>query len=189
MMQAFVENLIEAFRTPRTSARRMIALAPNLRDCLLMVVLAFAIQGLLSGLLSGPSAGGIAARFAELGLQLALFFLIVIGAHRIGARFGGKATPEQIGPVVAWHYLVTSFLAPLNVLGMRAVNPETGSAGILFLLVPFSVGLSIWLLASFLAEAHGFQRLGPVIMATVAGFLGLGLITMIFLGIVSGAAR
>lgn len=44
MIQNFAANLVEGFVQPRRSARRVIALAPDMRTCLLMVVLAYAIQ-------------------------------------------------------------------------------------------------------------------------------------------------
>lgn len=190
MIQPFTENVVEAFRAPRLSARRIIAQRLSLTDCLLMVVLAYALQGLISGLMSldaleGRGLGSLGARLAELGLQLVLYLVLATGVHRVGARFGGKAGPIESASVVAWHSLVTAFLAPLNVIGMRAVDPE-GGASLLFLLAPLSVGISIWLFASFVAEAHGFQRLGPVIALSVGGFMALGLVTMLFLGMISG---
>lgn len=190
MIRAFVENLLEAFRDPRESARRIIAKRMGMADCLLMVVLAFAVQGLLAGVLSlgdGREGPGLGARAAELGLQVVLYLVLATAVHRVGARFGGHAGPEASAAVVAWHYLVTAFLAPLNVIGMRSVGSE-GALGLGFLLVPLSVGLSIWLFASFVAEAHGFRKLGPVIAVSVGGFMALGLITMTFLALVSGGS-
>jgi hypothetical protein len=191
MIQAFALNLIEAYTQPRVSARRMMAIAPGPHECFLMVVLAFAIQALVGDAWSltfgTGGAAGFTARLAELMLQVLLFVILVAGVHGIGRRFGGTASQPEVAAVVAWHYLVSAFLAPLNVIGMSAVDGD--GAGIAFLLVPVSVAVSIWLFASFVAEAHGFRKLGGVILASVGGFAALGFIAMLAFGLVAGAPR
>lgn len=188
MLQAFAENLIEAYRDPRHSARRIMAIAPRPEECLLMVVFAFAVQAFVGDLwalsFGDGETAGLGARGAELVLQVLLYLILVTGVHGVGKRFGGTAEPREVGAVVAWHYLVTAFLAPLNVLGMSAVTGE--GAGIAFLLVPLSVGLSIWLFAAFVAEAHGFRKLGGVILASIGGFAALGFLAMLVLGLFAG---
>ncbi|MFO7857033.1 MAG: hypothetical protein R6V44_17795 [Paracoccaceae bacterium] len=191
MIQAFAANLIEAFTAPRLSARRIMAVAPGPQDCFLMVVLAFAIQALVGDAwaltFGAGEVPGFTARLAELMLQVLLYVILVAGVHGIGRRFGGTASQPQVAAVVAWHYLVSSLLSPLNVLGMSAVDGE--GAGVAFLLVPLSVSVSIWLFASFVAEAHGFRRLGGVILASVGGFAALGFIAMLAFGLFAGAPR
>jgi hypothetical protein len=45
----------------------------------------------------------------------------------------------------------------------------------------FGAGLAIWLLASFVAEMHGFRSRGRVLAGIVLGFLGLSMVlTLIF---------
>lgn len=194
MIGTFLQNVFDAYRAPRRSARWILERRPSIPDCLLMVVLAFAVQSgfaVLIGQLPAPEDGAAPApalgmRLLELLLQLVLYAVLTAGAYAIGRRFGGEAGPEQIAAVVAWHYLVTAFLAPLNLLGARAMGPE-GAVSPLFLLIPLSVGISIWLFASFVAEAHGFRKLGGVIAASVAGFVALGLFTMVLASAFSGA--
>lgn len=196
MFQAFAANLIEAFSAPRTSARRIISVAPSMRDCLLMVVLAWALQSIVGeafalidpvSIDSARASATIGQRFGELVVQLILFLVLASGVFAVGQRFGGAATRNEVAAVVAWHTLVTSFLAPFNVIGMRAVDPAQNEAGAAFLLVPLSVGFSIWLFASFVAEAHGFRKIGGVIAVTIGGFIVLGLIAMILLRLVGAA--
>ena len=192
MMRIFAVNLFEAIFQPRRSARRMIERAPELGECVLMVVLAFAIQSvavtLVDLVMSFPHRGaGLAARLLELLLQLTLYFAMVQGAYAIGRRFEGRATREEIAIVVAWHSLVTAFLAPINAVGFAAANPESGLPEGLVLLLPASVGVSVWLFAQYIAEAHGFTRIGPVVAATVFGFIGLGFMAVLLAGIFGAA--
>ena len=53
--------------------------------------------------------------------------------------------------------------------------------------LPHSISISIWIFASFVAEAHGFRKLGGVIAASVAGFIALGIFTMVLASAFSGA--
>ncbi|MGM0585419.1 MAG: YIP1 family protein [Pseudomonadota bacterium] len=194
MIRDFLLNVLDAYRAPRRSARWILERMPSMPDCLLMVVLAFAIQslfGLLVARIPGgegasPADGGLSMRLTELVLQLVLYAALTAGAYAIGRRFGGQAGPDQIAAVVAWHYLVTAFLAPLNLLGARAMTEE-GTVSPLFLLIPLSVGISIWIFASFVAEAHGFRKLGGVVAASVAGFIALGIFTMVLASAFTGA--
>ena len=190
-MQAFAANVLEAYYAPRASARRIIAAGPDPQECFLMVVLAFAVQALVGDawllMVEGGRLPGLGARAFEFMLQVLLFVILVAGVHGIGRRFGGTANQPEVAAVVAWHYLVTAFLAPLNVIGMSAVDSE--GAGPAFLLTPISVAISIWLFASFVAEAHGFRRIGGVILASVGGFAALGFLAMLAFGLFAGAPR
>ena len=181
MIQAFAENLLEAYRDPRASARRIMAARPNPQECFLMVIGAFAIQAFVGDAwalsFGAGEVAGLTARGAELMLQVLLYVVLVAGVHGIGKRFGGAADQPAVAAVVAWHYLATAFLAPLNVIGMSAVS-ESGT-GVAFFLVPISVVLSIWIFASFVAEAHGFRRIGGVILASVGGFAALGVVAVL----------
>ncbi len=189
MIGSFVANLVGAYTDPRASARRMLALSPSMGDSALMVLLAFAIQslfGILLGMAGEAELAGFGRRISELALQFLLFAVLTMGAWLVGRRFGGRATPQSLAQVIAWHYLATSFLAPVNLIGAQAMT-EGGGAGILFLLVPVSLGLSIWIFAAFVAEAHGFRRLGPVVLASIAGFVALGIFTMFIISLFVGA--
>jgi hypothetical protein len=195
MIGTFLTHILEAYRAPRRSARWILERGPSMTDCLLMVVLAFAIQSVLALLVgrlpapvegaAAPGAADLGMRLAELMLQLVIYAVLTAGAFAVGRRFGGEARTDEVAAVVAWHYVVTAFLAPLNLIGARAMGPE-GTVSPLFLLIPLSVAISIWVFASFIAEAHGFRRLGGVIAASVAGFLALGIFTMVLASAITG---
>ncbi|SFH82700.1 YIP1 family protein [Albimonas pacifica] len=187
MILEFLKTVAMAYRAPRRSARAMLDRAPSMTDCALMVVLATLVQAMFGAVVDlamggdGPSMSALGARMTEVALNFFMFAVLTAGAYWLGRRFGGKAQPADMARVVAWHLLVTAFLAPLNLLGIHAItsaNPEDGASA-LALLAPVSVGLSIWLFAAFVAEAHGFRRVGLVAVATVGGFIALGFATMI----------
>ena len=187
MILEFLKSVFGACRSPRRSARAMLDRAPSIADCALMVVLATLVQAMFGAVVdmalgeNGASMSALGARMTEVALNFFMFAVLTAGAYGLGRRFGGKAQPADMARVVAWHLLVTAFLAPLNLLGIHAItsaSPEEGASAFA-LLAPISVGLSIWLFAAFVAEAHGFRRIGVVVVATVAGFIALGFVTMI----------
>ncbi|MFT6776034.1 MAG: hypothetical protein ACJA1L_003758 [Paracoccaceae bacterium] len=189
MFAALIANIIDAFRSPRASARAMMARNPSFEDAALMVVLAFAVQGAAGTLVTAMVTGELSPfnpglMIGELGMQMLSFGALTIGAHEIGAKVGGKATRRQIAGLVGWHSVVTAAFSPLQFLGVHAAI--SGQGGPLFLLAPLSVGVSIWLFAAFIAEAHRFSRIGPVIAATVAGFVFLGAVVALGIAIVFG---
>ncbi|MDF2232557.1 YIP1 family protein [Albimonas sp. CAU 1670] len=193
MILEFLKTVAEAYRSPRRSARRMLDRAPSMADCALMVVLATLVQAMFGAVVDmalgdgGTSMSALGARMTEVALNFFMFAVLTAGAFALGRRFGGRAQPADMARVVAWHLLVTAFLAPLNLLGIHAIteaSPE-GGASALALLAPISVGLSIWLFAAFVAEAHGFRRIGAVVAATVAGFIALGFAMMILVTLFS----
>lgn len=189
-VRAMAENVVEAFTVPRLSARRIMAIGPSFQDCVLMAVLAFAVQGLtgeIGGrLLTGSAGPGIGHRIAQLAVQLAIFLMLSWGVYDIGRRFGGEGTREDCMAVVAWHVFATAFLAPFTLLGVNALTPDRVVPGILFFLAPLTVVVSIWMFASFVAEAHGFQRLAPVVFASIIGFFLTGIVAFVLLGVVTG---
>jgi hypothetical protein len=189
----FAANILEALTAPRRSARKILRAEVSLSDCVLMVILGVAVHGIVSsGLalidpsLASMGGAGLGVRLAEIGVQIVMFFLLSGAAFTVGVRFGGKGSLPELRSVVAWHALATGFLAPLNVIGMSGVTPEGGNPGIGFLLVMVSVGVSVWVFASFIAEAHGFKNIGGVIGVTVMGFMLFGLVAMMLMGIVTG---
>ncbi len=193
MIANFAANILEAFTAPRRSARNILRADLSLLDCLMMVALGVAVHGIFATVLpvfdpelAPKGVGGIGARAAEMAVQIVMFFLLSGAAYAIGLKFGGTGTLQGLRAVVAWHALASGFLAPLNVVGMRGVSVESGGPGATFPLVMISVGLSVWIFASFVAEAHGFKKIGGVIGATIMGFMLFGMLAMVLLGLMTG---
>jgi hypothetical protein len=157
-----------------------------------MVILGVAVHAIIADVLAlaVPSlaplgAVGVGVRAAEMGIQVAIFFLLSGAAFGLGRQFGGTGTLPDLRKMIAWHALSTSFLAPFNAIGMSGLTPD-GQPGATFPLVLISVGVSIWIFASFIAEAHGFKKIGGVIGATIMGFMLFGMVAMMLMGIVTG---
>ena len=207
MILNFLANLALALRRPRLSARWMLDRAPAAQDCALIVLLSGLVQvvfveaaSMIVAAARGPADASALEAFAggdETGLSLAsiMFQLAETGvvaavmtaaAWAIGARFGGRASLIETGRVVAWYSLVAACLAPLHLLGFSAVDMEAGEVSILFLLAPLAAGLQIWIFAAFVAEAHGFAKLGGVIVVTIAGMLALGFLSLMLVSMLAG---
>ena len=192
MLANFAANILEAYTSPRVSARRFMRADLSVVDCVLMVILGVVAHGIIADImvLAVPSlaemaGAGLVPRLAEMAVQVVMFFLLSSVAYSVGAHFEGKGTKEQLRAVVAWHALVTGFLAPLNVLGMSGLSSD-GQPGAAFPLAIISVGLSVWIFASFVAEAHGFKKIGGVIGATIMGFMLFGLVAMVLMSAITG---
>ena len=177
MLADFLAALRIGFINPRASARAFLASEAGLREAAYLTLLAFCITGLTSAVmaqalgatsaLSGPEGLSI-----QLGLHFFQLLAMSVAAHELGAKFGGRATRAQMAVLSGWHLVLQSLIAPVQTLALRAA--QTGDGSVLALLLPLSVGLLIWIYACFVAEAHGFARLGPILAATFAGFMLIG---------------
>lgn len=189
--QAMAANLVEALTEPRKSARRILEIEPSFADCAMMAVGGFAVQGLAGefiGLLGAADTGGggVAALLAQVVMQLLLFAALAWGIWIVGKQFGGRADQSQSMAMAGWHALVTAFLSPLALLGMSAAQDGSPLPGLFLLLAPLTMGYSIWIFACFVAEAHGFTRMTPVILASIGGMFALGVLSLVLAGLLLG---
>lgn len=190
MFAVLIANIIDAYRNPRASARALLSRRPTLRDAVLMVLLAFAIEGVFGIVISFAYDGAFpptlpGAQLMRLLLVLFAFGLAATLAHVVGGWFGGKATLTQIAAVISWHAVVLTAISPISFLMVMAAQSGSGGAvtPVLLLVV---VGVSIWLFASFIAEAHGFASVLPVIGVTFAAALGVAMIIATLLAVILG---
>lgn len=189
MFFAFLDNLRLGFTNPRASARALLGRGATVRDAVDMAVLALCIQwaaekGVSWGFNGTAEATGGFALMVHMGLQLLQLALMSIGAHEIGARFGGKATRDQIAVLSGWHLLLQAVLSPIQILAVHAALAQ--QATLLVLLLPLSVGLLVWIYAAMLCEAHGFRRIGPALLAVFLGFMALGMVAQLVLSLLVG---
>lgn len=185
MLAAFLANLAEAFTSPRASARGIISRGGDMQQATLLCCFAFCIHIIGGNLTSLALDGSLPEtnpllRLTTLGLQLLQFLALTFGAHLACARFGGTASRHQIGMLTGWHAVVNSVMAPIQLVAVRAV--ETPESSGLLLLLPITLGISVWIYSAFLAEASGFKRLGPVVLGVIAGFVFLGAAMQVLLG-------
>ena len=101
----------------------------------------------------------------------AMTSVLTAGAiHFIGRSFGGIGTCAGALALVVWMQFLLQLLQLLQQL--------------LFLLVPVladlmgfaSILLTLWLLVHFVAELHGFRRIGFVVLGVFLSFLAIGML-------------
>ena len=181
-MNELVANFAEAFLRPRNSALRILAAARDWKTTLLLGLLAFSLQMLLTlvtrtvlGIGPIPDAaeqpagpGGI----TPLGMAL-LQFAIVGMAFGVGRLFGGRANFREIVAVLSWYGVATSALVPVEIAWIYQILSGAQSS----LLIAFGIGLrlfALWILANFIAAAHGFRNAFSVMLCIVATLFLLG---------------
>jgi hypothetical protein len=180
-LKPFLDLLTLGLVQPRKATRLLLNARPNLAERFTMVGLAAAMQALMTSfaaLLAPDLVGATSAGVGFVG-HLALAAAVLIGyvvtatlAYNIGVRFGGKGAPADVATGVALHAVLVAALTPLQIAAIGA-----GAAPMLLLYL----GLNIWLLASCVAEAHGFEKTGPVAAVTVGVFFLIALVISVVL--------
>ena len=177
MIGAVLENIIGGYLHPRASVRRLLAGGHGLDAAIAMVILAWVVREMFFILVPGGREGdaGFSLAYYLVGLvdSLITFGLFTLMICYIGRMFGGEGSFQQSALVAAWYLLVTSIIVPLILPAVvsiieaaQAGNEMPGGAG---LVVLASSALMLWLLASYVAELHRFQRTINV-LAVIFGF-------------------
>lgn len=199
-----IATFAEAYTEPRRSARGMVLAAPSRVEMLMMVTAGYAIANVVLSLMSfalpdlfdpsalrpegeeAPSDGTpatppnpMAFHLYSLSFQYLQFLLIALLAWGLGTRSGGRASFQEVAGVVAWHGLASSVALPFILLFFLMM--QQGDGGLIGLLLVLGGMLYIlYMFSAFLAEVHGFENVGLVMLATVA--VGIG--AMFFMGLV-----
>lgn len=177
MIGAVLENIIGGYLHPRASARRLLAGGHGIDAAVAMVVLAWVVREMFFILVPGGRQGdaGFSLAYYLVGLidSLITFGLFTLMVCYVGRMFGGEASFRQAAIVVAWYLLVTSVIVPLALPAVLSIV-EAAQAGAEVpagagLVVLASSALMLWLLASYVAELHRFQRTVNV-LAVLFGF-------------------
>lgn len=186
MIADTLRRLAEGVISPRSSARWILSGHHDARTAVLFTVLGYLIVAMFSIVMAPlmpehPAAdiNPLIGHLADLTLRVVSVFvqgLIVFGVGRV---FGGTGSRRQSFVIIAWHSLVTSFLAPLIMLGGAQVQAEPSGSAILVVIA----GLAYtWLLAVYVTELHGFRSVGLVLAAILAISAAIG-------GLLLSAAR
>jgi len=202
MFGDLAKSVIEGFLAPRASSRRMLAGDHRWDAIILMAVFAYLVTAtfevMMSARLSGPS---VTARHVG-GIMNTVVTLIVVAflATRLGRILGGTGTFKQLALVVSWQQVVTSFLSPfwlpLYVAWLRVLEAAerdgrgaVGAPGIaeiggaVLVSGVAAAAYACWLLASYIAEAHGFRSAWGVMIVMI----GLPLLAVFVLMNLTGA--
>ena len=183
-LKQFIDLLSRGIATPRPVVRRMIDARPGPVDRVMLVGLAAALQGALwaavgvlaPGMFQGAFSGGLgfSGHLALAGLVFVNYAITTAAAIFFGGKFGGRGASGDVATAVAWHSVLAAALTPLQAIGFGSAGPEgaLGPGSALFVLL--FLALNIWLLASCVAEAHGFASTGRVAAAVIGLFFVFG---------------
>ena len=149
--------MAEAYTSPRQSMRRILAMQPDERARLLMVVMGTVISMIgfvaLGQREEVPGPGVIVFGYVVTILGALLQYYILAWLVGTACRsFGGKGEFKDDRTMIAWLSLVTSPVSPLLLIGVRASD----SPGIALMVIAVTI-LLFTLLSSFIAEVHRFR--------------------------------
>ena len=173
---------------PRAATRILLAegvpLPARTAGLLLVAVLSAVLASLQLQLspqaLDPMSAFMLASPFRAAMVQWAFLALSVVLIHRVGRAFGGTGSFPDALLIVVWLQCLTLVLQ-LAQLVLNILSPAL--AGILGL-VGFVVFL--WLMASFIAELHGFRSRGLVFAGMVVSAFAAGLVIGLIVIFIAG---
>lgn len=104
-----------------------------------------------------------AAAIRDLAQQMLSFFAVSFVAWLIGSKVGGRASFQEMMSVVAWHHFISAPAAALVAVFVLTMSPDSIFLGLLASLV-IMIYL-VYVMAAFIAEAHGFESVGRVLLA------------------------
>ena len=179
--------VVEGYTAPRASVRRLLDGGHGIEVALGLLALGYLVQAMLT-IVFLPAGLGIFGHMLAIVQQLVTFFLLSALVYGIGRLAGGTGTMEGAQLVVAWHALVTSLLSPLAIGVSTAAfrSGEEGAGGIppgMGVLALVYVAISLWLMANYVAELHGFRSTWGVLGAIV----GVSVVFALLLGVIVGA--
>ena len=179
--------VVEGYTAPRASVRRLLDGGHGIEAALGLLALAYLVQAMLT-ILFLPAGIGIFGHMLAIMQQLVTFFLLSALVYGIGRLAGGAGTMEGAQLVIAWHALVTSLLSPLAIGVSTAAfrSGEEGAGNIppgMGFLALIYVAISLWLMANYVAELHGFRSTWGVLGAII----GVSFVFALMLAVLVGA--
>lgn len=203
MLSALILRIAESFWAPRRAARRLLERAPTFQEGVLMALagvtlklaLVLALEILFGETVqeayvalvpapdgapeTAPEVDLVSRAAVQIALTLAGFAAIVALAASIGRRFGGVGSPIRLAAVVGWWSLVDAAADTAQSL-MILSAPSAMAAPVMVAVMALNLYL-FYMLAAFLAEAHGFAAVFPVMVAMFIVSIGLGMIVLAIL--------
>lgn len=178
--------LRESLRTPRAVARQLMALglpAPARWTALALTAVLSAILAHMTfsllAITAGPDAAAIPAPLTTAAMQGVVLVLTVIGVQLIGRKLGGTGDLLDAVLLIAWLQFILICVQAVQLVAILIVPPLSGMLSVV------GLGLFLWLLASFVAEMHGFRSTGRTLVGIlmslfVVAFVLATVITVLF---------
>lgn len=185
-MQPMISLLLRliglSYRNPRQGMREVHQRVSGYRGALLIFGVAFSASSVMSIFVSlAGGVGGVALSNVVVSLLVSLMasVIAIVLIYFIGKMFGGKATPQQVAVMLAWHNMTTAIFAPLV-----AIAQISQGGGLISVILLVMIAFVFWLLANFTAETHGFRSASRVAAVMfVMGFLLSSLIAGLILSL------
>ncbi len=177
-----------SLQDPRAATRALLAEAvplPARTAGLLLVAVLSAVLASVQIRLSPQeldpiSAAMLASPFRAAVVQWAFLALSVVLIHRVGRAFGGTGSFPDALLIVVWLQCLTLVLQ-LAQLVVNVISPAL--AGLIRL---GGFALFLWLMASFIAELHGFRSRGLVFLGMVVSAFAAGLVIGLLVILLAG---
>lgn len=187
MIGAVIENIIGGYLHPRASVRRLLSSGHGIDAAVLMLILAFLVREMMVLITPGALPEGTVLSFGQIIFDviptLLAFALAATLICYVGRAFGGTGSFTDSALALAWYEIVTSLIFPLMQVSMVRVLEAFKQAGAEMeaggtigpvevpggaaLVVVVGAGISLWLLAAYIAEVHGFKRTVTVFVAVL----------------------
>ena len=166
---------------PRRAARVLLAedvpMAARTAGLLLVAVVAAVLASLPVGMQPGTvdpaSAFMLSSPLRAAMIQWFFLALSVVLIHRVGRAFGGHGSFADALLIVVWLQFLMLGFQLLQLMAFVASPPFAGLLGLA------GIVLFFWLMASFVAELHGFASRGAVL----AGIIGVTVAAGLLIGV------
>lgn len=179
MIQAALSLALQSITQPRQVARWLIDLRLSREALVTGFALVVVINSLLFGvsvLLDPAPLPWFLARPAVYGgLQALSLIATLLGLYFGGRVLGGQASVQDITVLVIWMQILRA-LRQVLLLVLLPISAVLGG----FLLSLTSV-IGIWIMVSFVDEAHGFSNLLKSLGAIIIGLFGMAVVLSILL--------
>ena len=205
MLSVLTVRWAEAYANPRLSARRILAAAPSFAEALLLAAAGFVLLEVMRRIMEMGLAVTVIEVLSSLGQttqdQIAtkveasktIAFLAnsfgwhmletIIAAYlgwRLGALAGGGANFRELLGLAGWWTLASAPLMALSQLVLLLSAPGSAPLGLVVMTV--ATLYIFYMLAAFMAEAHGFESEGSVFVVMIALAVAMVTIALAFGG-------
>lgn len=156
MLQDLLNRYVDSFMSPRRAVRAVIDRVDSLEGVVVILGLSLAINSIILVVkltMGGGAPGGVLPIVLfNLVLSIAAFGIMTFMVQGVGKLFGGRGEVRDVATALAWHGLVMVVFTPF-----LSFDSMAGAEGGFQLPQIVILGVAIWLLVNFIAEAHRFE--------------------------------